>query len=151
MLGFIAGEFDMTFDTDVTIPLMKDITARRPSAVCELVPTAVSRNLIVNRDAPPFDNADLRQAMALTLDRNAFNEILQEGKGDIGGAMLPPPEGSWGLPKEQLAGVPGLRRRREEPRGGTRASCRKLGYGPDKRMKLKVSTRNIADLSRSRR
>jgi len=142
VLGFIAGEFDMTFDTDVTIPLMKDIADKRPDAVCALVPTAVSRNLIVNRDAPPFDNADLRRALALTIDRNAFNQILQEGKGDIGGAMLPPPEGNWGLPPEQLASVPGfgdVAKNREE----ARAIMTKLGYGPDKRMKLKVSTRNI--------
>jgi peptide/nickel transport system substrate-binding protein len=78
VLGFIAGEFDMSFDADVTIPLMKDIAAQNPSAVCELVPTAVSRNLIVNRDSPPFDNADLRLALALAIDRSAFSKILQE-------------------------------------------------------------------------
>jgi peptide/nickel transport system substrate-binding protein len=57
--------------------------------------------------------------------------------------MLPPPAGSWGLPKEQLAGLPGygdVEKNREE----ARAIMRKLGYGPDNRMKLKVSTRNIA-------
>ncbi len=143
VLGFIAGEFDMSFDTDVTIPLMKDIAEKNPSAVCELVPTAVSRNLIVNRDSPPFDNADLRLALALAIDRQAFSDILQEGKADIGGAMLPPPEGNWGLPKEQLADVPGygdVNANREK----ARAIMKKLGYGPDNRMKLKVSTRNIA-------
>jgi len=143
VLGFIAGEFDMTFVTDVTIPLMRDIAEKNPSAVCKLVPTAVSRNLIVNRDAPPFDNADLRTALALTIDRNAFNDILQEGKGDIGGAMLPPSEGSWGLPKEMLGDIPGygdVAANREK----ARAIMKKLGYGPDNRMKLKVSTRNIA-------
>ena len=103
----------------------------------------MSRNLIVNRDAPPFDNADLRTALALTIDRNAFSEILQEGKADIGGAMLPPPEGTWGLPPEMLAEVPGygdVAANREK----ARAIMKKLGYGPDNRMKLKVSTRNIA-------
>ncbi len=142
VLGFIAGEFDMTFNTDVTIPLMKDIAQKNPSAVCELVPTAVSRNLILNRDTPPFDNADLRTALALTIDREAFSKILQEGKADIGGAMLPPPEGGWGLPKERLADVPGygdVQANREK----ARAIMKKLGYGPDKRMKIKVSTRNV--------
>ena len=36
----------------------------------------------------------MRRAMALALDRKAFIEILFEGQGDIGGTMLPPPEGS---------------------------------------------------------
>ena len=56
----------------------------------------MSGNLIVNRDKPPFDNADLRRAMALALDRKAFIDILFEGQADIGGTMLPPPAGLWG-------------------------------------------------------
>jgi peptide/nickel transport system substrate-binding protein len=142
VLGFIAGEFDMTFDVDITVPLLKDIKAKNPSAICDLVPTAVSRNLIVNQDAPPFDNADLRLALVLAIDRQAFIDILQEGKADIGGALLPPPHGNWGLPAEQLKDVPGfgdVAKNRER----AREIMKKLGYGPDKRMKLKVSTRSI--------
>ena len=41
ILAFVAGEFDMTFDADVTIPLLKDVTSQAPKAVCELVPTYV--------------------------------------------------------------------------------------------------------------
>ena len=43
----------------------RHIAAKAPKATCDMVPTAVSVNLIVNRDKPPFDNADLRTAMAL--------------------------------------------------------------------------------------
>src|SRR5579883_335989 len=72
ILAFIAGQFDMTFPTEVTVPLMRDIKAQDPTAICEFKQSNVSNNLIINRDAPPFDNADLRLAMALTLDRKAF-------------------------------------------------------------------------------
>ena len=48
ILAFMAGEFDMTFVTDVTIPLLKDVRANAPKAICELAPTNVSTNLIVN-------------------------------------------------------------------------------------------------------
>jgi len=40
-----------------------------------------------------LDNADLRRAMSLTLDRKAFIDIIAEGQGDIGGTMLPASEG----------------------------------------------------------
>jgi ABC-type transport system substrate-binding protein len=50
-------------------PLMKDVKSQVPAAVCELPQGSVSVNLIFNRDVPPFDNADLRRAMALSLDR----------------------------------------------------------------------------------
>ena len=39
---------------------------------------------------------EIRRAMALTLDRKAFNDIMIEGQGGIGAAMLPAPDGVWG-------------------------------------------------------
>jgi peptide/nickel transport system substrate-binding protein len=36
--------------------------------------------LIVNRNALPFDNPDLRRAMALTLDRRSFIDVLSGGQ-----------------------------------------------------------------------
>src|SRR5262252_9011708 len=144
ILAFIAGKFDMTFPTEVTIPLLKDVKSQAPQAVCSLVPINVSTNLIVNRDKPPFDNADLRNAMALALDRKAFVDILSEGKDDIGASMLPPPEGVWGMPPEMLKTIPGYGTDVQANRAQARKLMEKLGYGPEKRLAVKVSTRNIA-------
>jgi peptide/nickel transport system substrate-binding protein len=143
ILAFIAGKFDMTFPTEVTIPLLKDVQSQAPQAVCELTPINVSTNLIVNREAPPFDNAELRRAMALAIDRKAFVDILSEGKNDIGGSMLPPPAGVWGMPPEILKTIPGYGPDVQKNRAEARSIMEKLGYGPDKRLKIKVSTRNI--------
>jgi peptide/nickel transport system substrate-binding protein len=143
ILAFIAGKFDMTFPTEVTVPLMKDIKSQDPTAICELKPTNVSTNLIVNRDKPPFDNADLRRAMALALDRKVFNDILAEGHDDIGGTMLPAPEGVWGMPKEMMETMPGYSPDVAKSRAEARAIMTKLGYSAEKPLKIKVSTRNI--------
>lgn len=143
MLSFVAGKFDMTFPADVTVPLLKNIKRDAPQAQCTMRESGVSTNLIVNREVAPFDNPKVRRAMALTLDRDAFIRILSEGEGQMGGAMLPPPDGVWGLPKEKLQGLIGygdVEKAREE----ARALMKEAGYGPDKRLKLKVSTRNIA-------
>jgi peptide/nickel transport system substrate-binding protein len=99
--------------------------------------------MIVNRTKPPFDNPDLRRAMALALDRRAFIDILTEGKGVTGGAMLPPPEGLWGLSGDRLAELPGYDSDIEKRREEARAIMRRLGYGPDNRLALTVTTRNI--------
>ena len=64
----------------------------------------VTTNLIINRDAPPFDDPKIRLAMAMSLDRKAFVDILSQGHDKIGTALLPPPEGVWGMPPEMLAG-----------------------------------------------
>jgi peptide/nickel transport system substrate-binding protein len=144
ILAFIAGQFDMTFTTEVTVPLMKDIKNQDPNAVCEVVPNNNSTNLLLNRDKPPFDNADIRRAVMLALDRKSFVDILGEGQGDQGGALLPPPEGLWGLPHDQLVTLPGYGPDVEKNRAEGRALMEKLGYGSDKHLAIKVSTRNIA-------
>jgi peptide/nickel transport system substrate-binding protein len=139
-LAFVAGKLDWIA---TTLPLLKDVRSREPGAICEVMPGGISRNLIVNRDAPPFDNADMRRAMALSLDRKAFIDILSDGQGDIGGVMQPLPEGLWGIPPEVLRTLPGYDPEVQKNRAEAREIMRKLGYGPDKRLALKVSTRNI--------
>jgi peptide/nickel transport system substrate-binding protein len=82
--------------------------------------------------------------MMLSLDRKAFIDILAEGQGDIGGAMQPPPAGIWGMPPELLKTVPGYDPDVQKNRAQARAIMEKLGYGPDKRLNLTVSARNIS-------
>jgi ABC-type transport system substrate-binding protein len=144
MLAFTAGDFDMTFPTDMTIPLGRDMKAQAPKAVCEYAPTGVTTNLIVNRTSAPFDNADIRKAMSLSLDRQAFDKILSEGQSKFGGAMLPAPEGEWGMPKEVLAKLAGYGGTVEQNQAEARKIMEGLGYGPSKMLKVKVATRNIA-------
>ena len=144
VLAFIAGKFDMTFNSDVTIPLLKDVKEQAPKAVCKLRTTNVTTNLIVNQFKPPFDNPKIRKAMVLTIDRAAFIKILGHGQFVQSGAMLPPPGGVWGMPPEFLKTVAGYNPDVKENREKARAIMKSLGYGPDKKLTVKVSTRNIA-------
>jgi peptide/nickel transport system substrate-binding protein len=143
ILGFVSGKFDLTWPYDVAIPLMRDLKAQAPQAICEVAPLNASRNLDINPAVAPFDNPELRRAMALSLDRKAFVDILGEGKGDVGGAMLPPPSGVWGLTPEMLVPLPGYGPGVAKNRGEARAIMEKLGYGPDNRLKVKLASRNI--------
>jgi peptide/nickel transport system substrate-binding protein len=143
ILAFVAGKFDMTWPYVLTVPLLKDIKNQAPQAICELRTQNGTTNLLVNRDKPPFDNADLRRAMMFTLDRKSFIDILSDGQAKIGGAMLPPPEGLWGLPAELLTTVPGYDPDVQKNRAAAREIMQKLGYSADKRLPLKVATRNI--------
>ncbi len=143
ILGFVSGKFDMTFPFEVTVPLMKDVKAQMPDAVCEITPTNTAPNVLMN-PVPPFDDLRLRRAVAMTLDRQAFINILGEGQGDIGGAMLPSPAGVWGLPPEILKTLPGFDPDIQKSREAAREIMRSLGYGPDKHLKVKFSARNLA-------
>ncbi|MBV9862176.1 MAG: ABC transporter substrate-binding protein [Alphaproteobacteria bacterium] len=141
ILAFVAGKFDMTYPYQVTMPLLKQVREQMPDAVCEVRPTN-GTNALLNHTAPPFDNPDLRRAVALSLDRKALIDMLTDGEGTPGAAMLPPPEGLWGLPQDELAALPGYGPDVEKNRTEARAIMQKLGYGPDKPLAVKIMTRN---------
>jgi peptide/nickel transport system substrate-binding protein len=82
--------------------------------------------------------------MVLALDGNAFGQILSQGNDLEGAVMLPPPQGFWGMPKEQLPALLGHSPDREKSLAEARKLMEKAGYGPGKPLKIKVATRNIA-------
>ena len=143
MLGFVSGKVDMTFPYEMTIPLVREIKSQMPSAVCEIVTTNASTNLLVNQKAAPFDNPEIRRAVALTLDRSDFVRIMSEGQNRVGGALLPPPEGLWGLPAEVLSTLPGFGSDVVGNRAEAQKIMQSLGYSPSNTVKIKVTTRNI--------
>ena len=143
VMAFAAGKFDMTSPYFLQVPVLKDVKNQAPEAICELTPSNVNRNVMLNHEAPPFNNPELQRAAALSVDRKAFVDILTEGKGNIGGAMLPPPEGIWGMPPDMLKTLPGYDPDVPKNRAEARKIMEKLGYGPDKRLAVTVSTRNI--------
>ncbi len=98
----------------------------------------------INRDVPPFDNPQLRRAISLTIDRQAFVDIIADGQGAIGGVMQPPPEGIWGMPPYAMRNLPGYDPDIASSRAKARKIMEKLGYGPNNRLKVTLATRNIA-------
>jgi peptide/nickel transport system substrate-binding protein len=143
MLAFSTGEFDITFPSDVSVPLLKDIKERAPNAICEMTTTGTLINLMVNRVNPPFDNPEIRKAMSLALDRKPFNTILMEGHGRLGGAMLPKAEGEWGMPDDMMASLPGYGTDTERNLHDAQAIMEKLGYSETKPLQIKIQTRNL--------
>ena len=126
---------------------MHDIEKQRPEATCVLPAGSVSTNLVVNLTKPPFDNAELRRAMALThrpqsVHRHPDPGHRPEGRGD-GAAGGDGKGGIWGMPKEMLEKLPGYDPDVAKNRAEARAIMQKLGYGPDKRLKVTIVTRDI--------
>ena len=141
MLGFVAGEFDMTFDSDVTFPLLKDVKAQKPDAVCEARPTNVSANLLVNRDTPPFDKPELRRAMVLAIDRKAVQRHPVRG---------PRPDGrrhaaAAGRPLGHAQGDAG------DPAGLSAPTSRRTGPRRARSWRSSATARTSRSRSRSRR
>jgi peptide/nickel transport system substrate-binding protein len=142
LLAFATGEFDLTQTADVTPPLFNEVKKNAPNSICAMLPTNVTTHMLVNREKPPFDNPELRRAMLLSLDRQAFIDILALGKARLAVNMMPPPEGSWGIPIEELKKLPSYGdpiAQREE----ARKIMEKLGYTPNNKLKVKVATRDF--------
>jgi len=127
----------------VTIPTLKDFKEQAPQAICEENVGNVPRTMLINLHKPPFDNPELRRAMVLAIDRKAFVDIITDGVGSIGATMLPAPEGVWGMPPEALEKLPGYGPDVAKNRDEAKKIMEKLGYGPDKRLAIKISTRNF--------
>jgi peptide/nickel transport system substrate-binding protein len=144
MLAFSAGQFDLTFPYEITIAMLKELRSQMPQAVCEITPMNVAPNLAITRSSP-FDKLELRRAIAMSLDRKAFIDILGDGQGDIGTALLPAPEGQWAMPKEMMEKLPGYDPDVKKSRSEAQKIMRSLGYGPDNRIKVKIMTRNLPD------
>ncbi len=143
MLGLVVGKYDVSFPTDVTVGLVKDLQSQAPSVLCKIRSIGTS-NLIINRDAPPFDNPNIRRAFALTLDRKAFNTIMNEGVPGIGASMLAAPDGIWGVPPEMLATFPGYGPDIASDREKARVLMNNAGYSSQKRLAVKIFTRNVS-------
>ncbi len=124
----------MTFTTDVNANARKDIRAQVPKAVCENTANNVAGVLLINYRTPPFDKPKIRRAIALALDRKEFIKATQ-GNGILGGIMMPPPYGVWGLTPEQLEAVPGFGKNVERNRAEARKLMAEEGYGPNNKLK----------------
>ena len=141
VLAFISGKLDLA--AGLSPSMMKDITSQMPDTICERTPGNVNRHLIINRDKPPFSNHELRRAMALSLDRQAFIDIVGQGQGEIGGALQPPPGGLWGMPPDQVKDLPGYDPDIAKNRAQAREIMEKLGYVSNNPLKIKVSASDV--------
>ena len=130
MLAFVANEFDLTFVADITVPLIGESRRGAPKAICQLVPTGVSTNLLVNRNKPPFDNAKLRKAMALALDRQGDDRHLERRQVDHCRRYDAVAGGRWGMPKEMMMALPGYGGDQVARQAEARGIMESLGYGP---------------------
>ena len=146
-LSFVTGQADITGPGDVTPAIQKDIKSQVPKAVCETYASAGSSHLLINHQAPQMQDARVRRAISLALDRSVFI-ASQQGHGRVGGIMMTPPHGVWGLTPAQLDIIPDFGKDIDKRRAEARKLMEEAGYGPNKRLRVTYLTRqaNLAVL-----
>ena len=144
MLAFVSGKFDVTFPYEITVPLVADIKAQKPDAICDISPMNVAANVLMN-PVPPFDDLEVRRAVAMTLDRKGLRRYSNVGRGRYRRRHAAACRRTlWGLPAEVLRTLcrgfdPDVKKSREKARAVMAAK----GFSATKPLKLKLSTRNL--------
>jgi len=136
-----AGRLDSAAPGEITKNIADQLKAAVPGMVVTRVGSLTSPNLLVNHARPPFNDARVRRAVDLAIDRDGYLKGVLQGGGVAGAALVPKPFGSWGLGEGELVQILG----RPE---GRKALARKLlaeaGYGPSAPLRFEAQTRGIA-------
>ena len=142
LLSFIAGKEDVYFG--VTMPQLKDVRRELPQAICDMTIPNVSRNLLVNRDVAPFDNAatasgdDVEPSTGRRLSTSS-----PMAKGRSAASCSRRRRACGECPPIRCESLPGYDPDVTSSRAQARKIMEQLGYGPDKRLSVTVVTRNV--------
>ena len=135
------GRLDAAGPGETTKPIADQLKSAVPQMVITRVGSLTSPNLLVNHARPPFNDARVRRAVELAIDREAFIKGVLQGAGTTGAALVPPPFGSWGLGERDLLQLFGKREGRKDT---ARKLLAEAGYGPGKPLRFEAHTRAIA-------
>ncbi len=140
-----AGRLDTAGPGETTKNIADQLKAAVPEMVITRVGSLTSPNLLVNHARPPFNDARVRRAVDLAIDRDGYIKGVLQGAAVPGAALAPRPFGSWGLGEAELVQILG------KPEG-RKAAARKLlaeaGYGPAQSPALRDADARHRDLRR---
>jgi peptide/nickel transport system substrate-binding protein len=107
MAAFLAGKYDLGWEIHTGINRVdwvqiKDVLKqRRPSLKTAEFPSNVMSHIYMRTDKPPFNDARVRRAMSLAINRQGIIEATAEGVG-VYNPPVPAALRDWTLPVEQL-------------------------------------------------
>ena len=122
---------------DITVPL-SGTSWRVRHRDCQLATDRRQHQADREPQPAPFDNAAAAQGHAPWPRPAELHQHCEQQQSDLSGGMMPQPEGVWGMPKEMLMALPGSGHLQTNGSAEARKLMERLGYGPDKRLKVKV-------------
>lgn len=138
--GIQAGRQDVAYPLEIAKTIAESVKKAVPTMVLVETSTNLNDNLLLNFKRPLFQDARIRRAVNLAIDRKGYVQAGRQGAAVLGGVMLPKPYGVWGLSEKELARLPGM----GDPvknKTEARRLLAQAGYGPGKPLTLAVSTR----------
>src|SRR3989454_191624 len=138
-----AGRLDVAMPLEMTKTMADTIKGNAPSLVVAETGQIGSDNVIMNHKRAPFDNVNVRRAISLAMDRQAFVQGVRHGGAKVGTTVMPRPFGAWGLPDKEMRGLPGYRGSQPD-KAESRRLLAAAGYGPGKPLRVELTTRAFA-------
>jgi peptide/nickel transport system substrate-binding protein len=138
-----AGRLDVAFPGQGSRTLAAQLRVAVPSMVIREIATKVNDNLLMNVKRPPFDNIKVRRAISYAIDRRAYARAVHQGGAQVGAALPPRPQGTWGLLEKDLRGLPGYGRAAAD-QAAARRLLAEAGYGSRTPLRVEMVTRAIA-------
>ena len=107
LAAFLGGKYDLGWEFPGAInrsdwlQLVEPLKKRRPALKVAEFPSNVMNLVDMRTDKPPFNDARVRQAVSLAIDRKAMIDQTLEGIGAVNGP-LPAALSDWALPIAEL-------------------------------------------------
>jgi peptide/nickel transport system substrate-binding protein len=136
-----AGRLDAAGPGEITKNIADQLKAAVPQMVITRVGSLTSPNLLVNHAKPPFNDARVRRAVDLAVERDGYIKGVLQGAGVPGAALAPKPFGSWGLSEPELTPILG---KPEARKAAARKLLAEAGYTAATPLRLEAHTRAIA-------
>jgi peptide/nickel transport system substrate-binding protein len=135
-----AGRVDAAYPLEVAKTIAESTKKAAPSLVMVETADNLNDNVLLNHKRPIFQDARVRRAINLAIDRKGYVEAARQGAAFLGGVMQTQPWGVWGLTPAELAKLPGMGEAVKN-KAEAKQLLAEAGYGPGKVLKLSVSTR----------
>ncbi|MDP2952768.1 MAG: ABC transporter substrate-binding protein, partial [Chloroflexota bacterium] len=104
------GQLDYIHAYPAITPVEAEIIERdKLPIVVQTTPGLGFRIILPNFKVKPWDDARVRKAVSIAIDRRGSIQIVEKGWGVAGGPLPPPPGGQWSLPADEINKLPGYR------------------------------------------
>lgn len=120
------------------------IAKELPGASVIKFPALTYRALLFNAKEPPWNDARMRRAAGLAIDRRDAVRSLTQGIGDIGSYFVPGTQ--WATPQEELLKLPGYREAKDADIAEAKRLLAEAGFPNGLKTKMLVSASLTADL-----
>ncbi len=102
-----------------------------------------SQGILPHLTKPPFDDARVRRAVHLAIDRHGMNQVLLGGKGVVDPPGILAIKKGWAIAPEELEQLPGFRKDGVQDRGRAKEILAEAGYPQGLKSRLAYTASNV--------